>query len=334
MTSATSIERIDIHHHFFPPSLSRLKAAQSQGVGFRTPPENLPWSANLSLRVMDTLGIQLAVLSLPSGALETADEARKANAMMHEIVRQHENRFAFWGCLGDWRDVEGALQLIPYVFDELSAVGIAVSSSYGFGGEARYIGDDLFDPIWSALNARNAIIFVHGTQTPSLTPIPHPTLGLPVTEVPHETFKAAAQLVVSGKTRRFDRLAFVLAHMGGSTLALAPRVAGLARYMGAPLSEDEILMEFRRYWWDTALSGSSSAACSAEGWGIGDHILWGSDFPAVSLDTIRWFDSNLEKGYQTNPSQLENIRRKNILGLFESRGVSLFTGRIPNRSLV
>jgi 6-methylsalicylate decarboxylase len=174
-----------------------------------------------------------------------------------------------------------------------------------------YIGDDIYDPIWSALDARGAIIFIHGTQTPASTPIPHPTLGLPVTEVtpphptpatdvtslphthdihlfvtqvPHETFKAASQLVVSGKTRRFSRLEIILAHMGGSTLALAPRVAGLARYMGATLSEDEILIEFRRFWWDTALSGGAPlmaavSTCGAETWSFGDRILWGSDFP-------------------------------------------------------
>jgi len=46
-----------------------------------------------------------------------------------------------------------------------------------------YIGDDIYDPIWTALDARGAIIFIHGTQTPASTPIPHPTLGLPITEV-------------------------------------------------------------------------------------------------------------------------------------------------------
>ena len=46
-----------------------------------------------------------------------------------------------------------------------------------------YIGDDIYDPIWSALDGRGAIVFIHGTQTPSLTLIPHPALGLPITEV-------------------------------------------------------------------------------------------------------------------------------------------------------
>jgi predicted TIM-barrel fold metal-dependent hydrolase len=108
-------------------------------------------------------------------------------------------------------------------------------------------------------------------------------------QVPHETFKAAAQLVVSAKTRRFSRLKIVLAHMGGSTLALAPRVAGLARYMGAALSEDEILSEFRRFWWDTALSGGGGpllTSCGAEEETRGgDRILWGSDFPGEQKES-------------------------------------------------
>ena len=106
------LDRVDVHHHFFPPSLSRVKAAQSQAVGFRTPPENLPWNAELSLRAMDALGIQLAVLSLPAGLAESFDEAKSVNALMHQIVLQHEERFAFWGCLGDWRDVEGNRSLL------------------------------------------------------------------------------------------------------------------------------------------------------------------------------------------------------------------------------
>ena len=93
----TSSDRIDIHHHFFPPSLSRVKATQSQAVGFRTPPENLPWSADVSLRAMDSLGIRLAVLSLPAGIAETLNDAKNANKLMYEIVQQHQSRFAFWG---------------------------------------------------------------------------------------------------------------------------------------------------------------------------------------------------------------------------------------------
>jgi|SRR5229473_8508252 len=119
-------DRIDVHHHFFPPSLSRVKAAQSQAVGFRTPTENLPWNADLSLRAMDSLGIQLAILSLPVGLAESSHEARRMNAQMHQIVSQHEDRFAFWGCLGDWRDVEGNHHSLPKLTDHLCNVVVVV----------------------------------------------------------------------------------------------------------------------------------------------------------------------------------------------------------------
>ena len=73
--------------------------------------------------------------------------------------------------------------------------------------------------MWEELNKRAAVVFLHGAQVPSSTPRPHAFLGIPITEVrshafyrfseieresaadapqqvPNETFKAAAQLVV------------------------------------------------------------------------------------------------------------------------------------------
>jgi len=95
----------------------------------------------------------------------------------------------------------GALAEITYALDELKADGIALPSSFGEGANASmfltlsiilnadkcfieaYIGDDQYDPIWEELNRRQTVVFLHGTQTPSSTPYPHPFLGLPITEV-------------------------------------------------------------------------------------------------------------------------------------------------------
>ena len=46
----------------------------------------------------------------------------------------------------------------------------------------EYVGQDLYDPIWNELNKRSAVVFLHGSQTPSSTPYPHPFLGVPITE--------------------------------------------------------------------------------------------------------------------------------------------------------
>ncbi|KAI0068648.1 amidohydrolase 2 [Artomyces pyxidatus] len=317
---------IDLHHHVFPPTYK--KAALSASVGFRTPPGHLPWTPELSLHAMDAMGVQLTVLSVPAGypharGPDALKATRDANALMHGLGAQHAGRFAFWGCLGDWRDIDAALGLIPYVMDELKAVGIAIASTYGHGDDAKSVGDDMFDPIWEELNRRNAIIFLHGSQMPAATPMPHSLLGLPITEVPHETFKAISHLVVSGKTRRFSSVAFLLAHLGGSTLALAPRAAALSRYMGAALSEAEILEEFRKCWWDTALSADESTLGAVEASGVGERVVWGSDFPAVPLETIAWFDANLEKFYEADQTKLRGVFRENALRLFQSRGIDI-----------
>ena len=76
--------------------------------------------------------------------------------------------------------------------------------------------------------------------------------------------------------------------MGGTALALAPRLAGLARYMGAPLDEAHILRELRRAcWWDTALSAGPGPLAAAEAWGVGARVVWGSDFPGQSPRVVR-----------------------------------------------
>ncbi|KAI0034071.1 hypothetical protein K488DRAFT_77449 [Vararia minispora EC-137] len=315
--------KIDVHHHYFPHDLNKKVA--SAAVGFRTPPEHLPWTPQVSLNAMDALGVDLAILSVPANyaaaGAGSREKACAANEAMAAVCVAHPGRFAFWACLGDWRDVDDALDIIVHALDELKAVGVAVSSCYGTGPEAKYIGDEMFGRIWSELDRRAAIVFLHGAQMPAATPMPHPALGIPITEAPHETFKAIAHLIVSGTTTRHRRVTLILAHMGGSTLALAHRVAALSAYMGAPLTEEGILDEFRRCWWDCALSGTTEAA---QAFGVGKQVVWGSDFPAVPLDAIRWFDVQLEDGFPKGERErLEGISYANILDLFSSHDILL-----------
>jgi len=107
-------------------------------------------------------------------------------------------------------------------------------------------------------------------------------------QVPNETFKAISHLIVSGKTRRFPRIGWLLAHLGGSAPALAPRIAGLSSChpLEYGLSEADILDEYRRCWWDIALSADVSSLSALEAWGVSDRIVWGSDFPGQNLCSL------------------------------------------------
>ena len=67
--------------------------------------------------------------------------------------------------------------------------------------------------------------------------------------------------------------------MGGSAIALSPRVAVLSRHMGCPLTEEEIIDDFKSFYFDTALSAFDTNLKMLESFVPLDRILFGSDLP-------------------------------------------------------
>lgn len=98
-------------------------------------------------------------------------------------------------------------------------------------------------------------------------------------QITNETYKAAAHLVVTGKKRKYPKIKIILAHLGGSTPMLAARVAGLSPYMGCPLSAEQILEDFRSFYFETALSSYAPTLTAMREFAEPDHILFGTDFP-------------------------------------------------------
>ncbi|KAJ7276476.1 hypothetical protein B0H12DRAFT_24430 [Mycena haematopus] len=311
--------RIDIHHHYFPANLDKAKS--NEKVGFRTPAENLPWNPAISLKFMDAASIDVAILSFPAIASgfvgqENRDQARERNRAMAEICRVHEDRFGFLATLPFLDDIGGALAEIAYALDELNADGVSLSSSYGEGPNATYVGHARYEPLWAELDRRAATVLLHGAQTPSSTPHPHPFLGIPTVEVPNETFKAAAHLVVTGRKRKYPHTRIILTHLGGSTPFLAARVAILSRHMGCTLSPEQILQDFKSFYYETALSAHETTLSAIETFVCPQQILFGTDFPAVTSEMVRWYTRNLEAFHAADADKLANIMANNALDLF------------------
>jgi len=270
---------------------------------------------------MNASSVDIAILSLPALSSGTVGEqnralARERNEFVAEICRSHPGRFGFFATPPFLDDIEGVLAEVAYAFEELGADGISLSSSYGDGASATYIGAERYDPIWKELNRRKAVVFLHGSQTPSSTPYPDPFLGLPITEVPNETFKAAAHLVVTGRKRKYPDVNIILAHLGGSTPFLAPRIAILSGYMGCSLSPEEILEDFQSFYYDTALSAHHTTLTAMEGFVKPDHLLFGTDFPAVTTEMAQWYTKNVLDFYANDQEKLDGIMFANAMKLF------------------
>lgn len=291
-----SAGRIDVHHHYFPPSMMVDWKATSD---WPVPSGIVKWSPEVSIDAMDKLGIQKAILSMPN----STSNAHDVNLDASKIVAQHPERFGFFATLPlGFEPMDVVLKELWFALDDLKADGVGIVSSYGAGADAKYLGHDDYAPLWQELHDRKAIVFVHGDQTKSANAPPGSVLPVPIVEVPNETYKAAADLVTSGKKRKYHGAKIILSHCGGSTPFLACRVAVLSNYVGntkfgSSLSIDEILEDFKSFYYETALSGYDVNLVALQKVVGNDHILFGTDFPAVTVDMARWFTDNVDKLY-------------------------------------
>jgi len=136
------VRRIDVHHHYFTSDLNKKQT--NSKLGWITPEGNLPWSPEVSLRAMDSMKIDVAVLSFPpisSGCIgeENRTTTRRRNEHAAKICAEYPDRFGFFATLPFLDDVEGCLQEIKYALDELHAYGVSLASCYGEGPTASNV---------------------------------------------------------------------------------------------------------------------------------------------------------------------------------------------------
>jgi predicted TIM-barrel fold metal-dependent hydrolase len=117
--SGQSAPRIDVHHHYFPLDLKKEKT--NVDVGWKTPPENLPWCPKISLKAMDAMKVDFAILSYPaisSGFISEGNRttARRRNELAAGFCRDQPDRFGFFATLPFLDDVEGQDYLLVNPF--------------------------------------------------------------------------------------------------------------------------------------------------------------------------------------------------------------------------
>jgi predicted TIM-barrel fold metal-dependent hydrolase len=331
MTTSSGLARVDFHHHIFPSGelAESLQGSLVADSGWTFPGGGPLWTPEKSLAFMDGLGIQTAVLSLPNDlehglpAQQRQTFARGINTVARQAVEDHPGRFGFFAHLPTPTDVDAALNELTYALDELDADGITLTNVYGTGDDARSLGDDVFEPLWAELDRRGTLVFLHGEQTPGRNRMPNRFLPTPISEVPNETYKGAADLVTSGRKRQYPNARILLSHSGGSTPFLASRVAVLSHYLGCDLSPEEIIADFRTFYFETALSGFETNLIALENFVPPDQILFGTDFPAVTPDMAGWYTRNVDAYFADRPELLTKVMHGNAHALLPRLAVNV-----------
>ena len=303
----TTSNRIDVHQHIVPPAYRDW--VNEKGFSFGGVP--IPqWNLQETINVMDKHGIATGILSVSTPGVHFGDaaearvKAREVNEFAAKVASDRPDRFSFFATL-TLPDVEGAIAEAVYALDELQAAGvILLANTHG-----HYLGEKAFDPLMEELNRRHAIVFVHPSELPGAS-LP----GVPpfAADFLLDTTRAAINLITSGSMTRYPDLKVILSHAGGFIPYAAHRIALVC---SPDRSYEAGLENLRRFYFDTALSGSPTALPSLLAFADPSQILFGSDWPHAPLAAVSHFTSGLD-AYPLDPELRSAINYKNAESLF------------------
>lgn len=203
------------------------------------------------------------------------------------------SKFGFFGVLPDWQDVDGTCAEIDFLFAEQKlCTGVGAYTTYG----DKLPGHESFRLIWEKLQGYGALVFLHPTSLDLRPRYISGFLPQPIVDYPLATTRAAVDLVFTGTMRSCPGVDVILSHAGGTlpfigaraiTALTIPPIAAQAQ-----VTEKDAIADFARFYYDTALSTSTSQLgglldfISSVG-GDMSHILFGSDFPYAPSQSIK-----------------------------------------------
>jgi 6-methylsalicylate decarboxylase len=310
--------RIDTHHHVIPPDYR--KALQKAGLaeaGGRAVPD---WSVDASLQAMAELDVGTAILSvstpgtafLPNPADATA-LARDVNDYVAELAAAQPDRFGFFATV-PLPHVDITVAETVRALDDLNADGVVLLAN----NAGTYLGEDGQDPLFTALNDRSAVVFIHPAELPGPS-VP----GVPpfAADFLLDTTRAAYLLVRNGIRARYPKIRFILSHAGGFVPYASHRMAVVIT-ADTGRSPADVLDDFAGFYFDTALSSSAAALPTLLAFAKPGHITFGSDFPFAPTAAGKLFAAGLETYPAIDAETREAVERTNALTLFPRLGAA------------
>lgn len=346
-------ELIDVHHHIVPKDY--VKSLSDEGVKKAIGVQFPGWNANKALKVMDKYGISKSILSISAPGvyfkdknLELAKElSRQTNDICAGLINDHPERFGAFATL-PLPDVDAALEELKYALETLNLDGVVLLTNY----DGYYLGDSRFDKLFSELNRRKAVVFIHPGSPPGFE-LSH--LGFPeaMMDVCFETTRTTFSMIVNGVTKKYPDVRFILAHAGGTVPYTAARLsvlsslfeglggvgpyvaegANLLTHLIPKLKEDfpdqlKLYLNFKenmpdgpevylkKFYYDTALSASPHAFASLQTLVDTSQILFGSDYVWATEPAVPATIKGINEYKGFTPKDIMAIQKENAMNLF------------------
>ena len=264
---------IDVHHHLFPPVLSRVLRNWWPSSAFP--------GVNRSLAEMNASHTTAAMISFPNPDITSFRESRLAELLRESndyamgLVRKYPNRYGLFASI-PMPYVNGARAEIARALDELHADGILLLTSYN----NKWLGDPSFEPVMRDLNDRHAVAFVHPTTSPCCRNL-IPGIRDAVVEYETDTARTIASIVFSGTAQRFPHIKFIFCHAGGTMPNLIERFTTATLHDPALASRipEGVIAYLRAFHYDTAQAANQEALGDLLKIVPSEQVLFGTDFP-------------------------------------------------------
>lgn len=297
--------RIDVHHHFLPSeyisSLINIGITKSAGITFPK------WDVESSLALMDRMAIAAAVISISAPGVFFGDSvfaqklARCCNEFSAELIDKYPQRFGAFAVL-PLPDMNESLLELEYALDILKLDGVGLLSNI----DGQYIGDPKFDELFSELNQRKAVVFVHPNSPPA-DKLPKIEVPAAIMEFVFDTTRAVANLIYNQTLKRYPDINFIFPHAGGTVPYLAWRIS---------FGEHRIIKYLKRLYYDIALSSTPYSLRSLQELAEPRNILFGSDYPFLPEALISKLAEEFKKYDGFDEQMRMDIERNNALSLF------------------
>ena len=299
-SSAVSSPIIDIHRHVANPRLTTNLASIPREV-FLEPPsaqqhittvQNSVFSdVDKQVQAQDQAGITKGVLSNPfplaTLKLQVGSIARSIATILNNdlasVVSQHPNKLDFLATVHPFEP--GFAEEADRGLTKLGAKGLALTTSYA----GRWLDDQTLDPFWEYVQSRDSAIFLHPPITPTWLPLSD---TYPMQEMlyrPFDVMTTVTRMIFSGLFDRYPRLKMVIPFAGSGIMNLLGRLDYSYRTSstGALTGRTSLSQHMPGFYMgknlyvELGLSFSPTTVQQAIQVFGSDHVLFGTDYPAV-----------------------------------------------------
>lgn len=279
---------IDWEHHYLPEELwlkkGGKKGQRSIFYEHGKPRGNLHpelYDVEGHLRVMDTVGIDMAVLSMAVSNDNTQialEECKVWDDNAAEVIEKHPTRFAALAPVPPLGG-EKAFEELERAINSLGLKGVVIRSQI----EGLPLDSQELYPFYKKVSALNVPLFVHpsGVQ-----------LGFDFLNAPYDLYRSigreldliatTTRIILSGVLEDFPDLIFVISHKGGGIAALKERIEYWFGSPGAPGTRTKLPFDeyFKRIYFNLAghHGGMNSVKCALTSIGP-NRLVFGTDYP-------------------------------------------------------